>query len=239
MHKTKAVSGSRGQVEGLFITFEGIDGTGKTTQLRLLAAYLRIRGYNLCLTREPGGTRLGDQIRKILLSSGTEGMAPFAELGLFYAARAQHLNEVIRPALAQGMLVISDRYNDASFAYQGFGRKLGFESVKQVDDLVCGATQPELTILLDAPPKSTLHRALKREGNSGQSRFEDQGLPFQRRVRRGYLEIARRHANRVKVFRADRTIEETQDEIRKVVDEFLGRWQSRRARLASKHISAC
>ncbi|MGH9432510.1 MAG: dTMP kinase [Terriglobia bacterium] len=208
---------------GLFITFEGIDGTGKTTQLRLLVSYLLKRGHKVLLTREPGSTRLGEQIRKILLSSRTHGMTPFAELALFYAARAQHLDEVIRPALAQGMLVISDRYNDASFAYQGFGRKLGFDAVQRVDDSVCGSTQPQLTILLDAPPKATLNRALEREGNSGRSRFEEQGLAFQRRVRRGYLEIARREPKRVKIIRADRTVDEVQAEIRNVVDEFLVR----------------
>ncbi|MGH9453474.1 MAG: dTMP kinase [Terriglobia bacterium] len=206
---------------GLFITFEGIDGTGKTTQLRLLVSYLRERGHKVLLTREPGGTRLGEQIRKILLSSRTQEMTPFAELGLFYAARAQHLDQVIRPGLAQGMLVISDRYNDASFAYQGFGRKLGFDAVKRIDELVCGLTQPQLTILLDAPPRATLDRALEREGNSGRSRFEDQGLAFHERVRRGYLEIARRDPKRVKVIRADRIVKAVQAEIRSVVDEFL------------------
>lgn len=150
-------------------------------------------------------------------------MTPFAELGLFYAARAQHVDEVIRPGLARGSLVISDRYNDASFAYQGFGRKLGFNAVKRVDDLICGSTQPQLTILLDAPPKSTLNRALKREGSSGRSRFEDQGLAFHERVRQGYLEIARRGPKRVRVIRADRTVKEVQAEIRRIVDQFLAR----------------
>jgi len=117
--------------------------------------------------------------------------------------------------------VISDRFNDASFAYQGFGRKLGWEAVHRLDDLICGTVQPQLTLLLDAPPHSSLARALEREGNSGRSRFEEQGLTFQKRVRRGYLEIARRYPERVKMIRANRPIKEVQAEIRKLVDEFL------------------
>ena len=110
---------------GLFITLEGIDGTGKSTQLRLLAQHLKKRGLAVRLTREPGGTKLGERIRKILLASTTTHLAPLAELALMYAARAQHLQEVIRPALAKGEIVVSDRYNDASLAYQGYGRELG------------------------------------------------------------------------------------------------------------------
>jgi len=119
--------------------------------------------------------------------------------------------------------VISDRFNDASFAYQGFGRKLGWEAVKRLDELVCGPTQPQLTLLLDEPPGSSLPKALEREGNSGRSRFEEQGLAFQKRVRQGYLEIARRDPERVRVIRANRSIKEVQAEIRKLVDEFLAR----------------
>jgi dTMP kinase len=207
--------------EGIFITVEGIDGTGKTTQLRLLASYLRKHGYKVLVTREPGGTRIGEKVREILLSSRTRCLAPRAELLLLYAARAQHLEEVIQPALRQGWLVISDRFNDASFAYQGFGRKLGWDVIKRVDEIVCGTHQPQLTLLLDAPVEGSLIRALKREGKSGRSRFEEQGLAFQRRVRRGYLEIARRYPERIKVIPAGASIQRVQAEIRWQVDEFL------------------
>lgn len=208
---------------GIFITFEGIDGSGKTTQLRLLVSHLRKRGFKVRITREPGGTRFGDQVREILLSSGTGGLSPLSELLLLYAARAQHVDEVIQPALARGWVVLSDRFNDASFAYQGFGRNLGWEPVRCLDNLICGSVQPQLTVLLDAPPRSSLARALKREGNSGLSRFEEQGLAFQGRVRRGYLEIARHDPERIKIIRADRPIKEVEAEIRELVDEFLAR----------------
>jgi dTMP kinase len=148
---------------------------------------------------------------------------PLAELALIYAARAQHLEQTVRPALARGEIVVSDRYNDASFAYQGHGRELGVETVRAFDEVVCGATQPNLTIVLDLDPRTALARAHGREErrNSQRSRFEAQGLAFHRRVRRGYLEIARREPRRVKVVQADRPIAEVQSEIRQIVDKFL------------------
>lgn len=208
---------------GLFITLEGIDGTGKSTQFRLLAKYLRSRGLKVVATREPGGTRLGERIRQILLASDTVALAPLAELSLMYAARAQHVEEVVRPALARGAIVLSDRFNDASFAYQGFGRKLGIQTVRAFDRLVCGKTQPHLTILLDLDPRAALRRARGREArrNSSRSRFELEGLRFQQRVRTGYLALARRDPRRVKVVRADRPVSEVQAEIRQVVERFL------------------
>jgi dTMP kinase len=210
---------------GLFITLEGIDGTGKSTQHRLLVRYLRARGYTVCATREPGGTRAGERIRSILLASTTRQLAPLAELALIYAARAQHLAEVVRPALTRGEVVVSDRYNDASLAYQGHGRKLGVETVRAFDRIVCGPTQPDLTLLLDLGPKTSLARAQGRETrrNSRRGRFEAQGLAFHARVRSGYLAIAQEEPRRVKVVRADRPVAAVQAEIRRIVDEFLGR----------------
>jgi dTMP kinase len=210
---------------GLFITLEGIDGTGKSTQFRRLVQYLRGKGHRVCATREPGGTRVGEQVRSILLASKTGRLAPLAELALIYAARAQHLEEVVRPALARDETVVSDRYNDASFAYQGCGRKLGREMVRAFDRIVCGTIQPDLTILLDLEPGLALGRAQGRETrrNSRRSRFEVQGLAFHRRVRQGYLEIARREPRRVKVIDAGRSVAEVQATIRRVVDEFLAR----------------
>jgi len=214
---------------GIFITLEGIDGTGKSTQLRLLVRHLRRCGYNVRATREPGGTRVGERIRSILLASATGAIAPLAELTLMYAARAQHLEEVVRPALARGEVVVSDRYNDASLAYQGYGRRLGEEIVRAFDQIVCAGTRPDLTIVLDLEPRVALARAQGRETrrNSRRGRFESQGLKFHARVRDGYLAIARRDRRRVKVVRADRPVEEVQGEIRKLVDTFLAR-RSRR-----------
>ncbi len=210
---------------GALITLEGIDGTGKSTQLRLLSGYLRKRGYRLCLTREPGGTRVGERVRDILLASRTDALTHLAELALMYAARSQHLVEVVKPALARGEVVVSDRFNDASFAYQGYGRKMDLETVRAFDRVVCGTVQPDLTVVLDLDPRTALGRARGRETrrNSRHGRFEAQGLAFHRRVRRGYLEIARREPKRVRIVRADRPISEVQAEIRQIVDEFLAR----------------
>ncbi|HUI70593.1 MAG TPA: dTMP kinase, partial [Spirochaetia bacterium] len=189
---------------GLFITLEGIDGTGKSTQLRLLVQYLKKRGLSVRVTREPGGTKLGERIRRILLDSKTTRLSSLAELALMYAARAQHLEEVIRPALAKGEIVVSDRYNDASLAYQGYGRQLGARTVRAFDRIVSGRTQPDLTILLDLAPRLSLGRAEGRQSRlrSDQGRFESQGVDFHQRVRRGYLAIARKESRRVKVVSA-------------------------------------
>lgn len=208
---------------GLFITLEGIDGTGKSTQLRRLVQHLRKRGYRVRATREPGGTRAGERIRTILLAASTGKLAPLAELALMYAARAQHLDEVVRPALARGEIVVSDRYNDASFAYQGYGRELGIATVGALDRIVCGKTQPDLTILLDLDPEPALARAQGRETRrkSRHGRFESQGLQFHERVRAGYLAIARRAPQRVKVVPASRAVKAIQREIRALVETLL------------------
>ena len=210
---------------GLFITLEGIDGTGKSTQLRLLVRHLKKRGLAVRVTREPGGTKVGERIRKILLASATGRLAPLAELALMYAARAQHLQEVIRPALAKGQIVLSDRYNDASVAYQGYGRRLGVNTVRGFDRLICGRTQPDLTIVLDLDPRLALQRAQGRRSRrrSKQERFELQGLSFHKRVRNGYLAIARQESRRVKVVQAGRPVAEVQAKIREIVDAFLAR----------------
>jgi dTMP kinase len=210
---------------GLFITLEGIDGTGKSTQLRRLVRYLKQKGLPVRVTREPGGTKLGERIRRILLDSNTTQLSSLAELALMYAARAQHLQEVIRPALAKGQIVVSDRYNDASLAYQGYGRKLGIGTVRAFDRLICGRTQPDLTILLDLVPRHSLGRAQERQARrkSNQGRFESQGMSFHQRVRRGYLAIARKEPRRVEVVPADGPVAEVQAGIRKVVDAFLSR----------------
>lgn len=212
---------SRLKQPGIFITLEGIDGSGKSTQMRLLAEWLRRKGWRPILTREPGGTAVGEQIRGVLLASGNQKLTPMAELLLMYAARHQHLEEVVRPALARGRLVLSDRFNDASFAYQGYGRKLGEAPVRLLDKLICGATQPSLTIILDMPPQLAGRRARGRSSERSRRRFENAGLRFQSAVRKGYLEIARRNPGRVKVVRADRPVEEVQADIRREAEEHL------------------
>ncbi len=208
--------------QGAFITLEGIDGTGKSTQLRLLVRHLRSRGFRVTSTREPGGTRLGEQIRRLILARRGD-ISPFTELALMYATRAQHLEEVVRPALARGEVVVSDRFNDASLAYQGYGRRLGTAAVRALDKVVCGRTQPDLTLLLDLAPRLGLERARGRERRRNRTggRFEALGLKFQERVRAGYLGIARREPRRMKLVRADRPVGEIHAEIRKLVEGFL------------------
>jgi dTMP kinase len=210
---------------GIFITFEGVDGSGKSTQHRRLVEFLRGKGLPAVSTREPGGTPIGEKIRSILLGSSTKGLAPLAELALMYAARAQHLEEVVRPALARGEIVISDRYNDASLAYQGYGRQLGAAAVKAIDRVICGTTQPDLTLVLDLPPRQALQRATGRDRalKSASRRFEAESLEFHERVRKGYLAIARREPRRVKVIRADRRPGEIEKEIQGIVRGVLAR----------------
>ena len=210
---------------GLFITFEGLDGTGKSTQLRGAVQYLRRRGHRVLVTREPGGTRTGERVRDILLATKTGVLAPLAELALMYAARAQLLEEVVRPALARGEVVVSDRYNTASFAYQGYGRELGTATVRAFDRIICGKIQPDLTIVLDLDPQRALRRALGRDTRrrSRHERFEAQGLAFHKRVRAGYLALARGAPQRIKLVRADQSIECIQREIRALIDELLNR----------------
>jgi dTMP kinase len=215
-------TGNRLNSKGFFITLEGIDGAGKTIQVGRLVRYLRARGHKVRATREPGGTVIGEKIRAILMSQRSD-LSPLAELVLFYAARAQHLEEVIRPALERGELVVSDRFNDCSFVYQGYARGLGSRKVRQLDMAICGETQPDLTLVLDLDPRAALERALGRDRRSraGSSRFEAAGLDFQKKARAGYRVLARREPHRVRLIRADRPADEVEAEIRQVVEDRL------------------
>ncbi|HVA00749.1 MAG TPA: dTMP kinase [Terriglobia bacterium] len=210
---------------GIFITFEGIDGSGKSTQVSKLVEYLRGRSVPAVMTREPGGTKVGEHIRALLLHPGNGKMASLTELVLMYAAREQHLDEVVRPALARGRVIVSDRYNDASFAYQGYGRMLGARTVRALDQIICGRTQPDLTLLLDLDPRTALERARRRNSHrrSRDTRFENHGLKFQQRVRAGYLAMARQQPRRIKVIPADRPAAEIQEDVRKLVDALLAK----------------
>jgi len=210
---------------GLFITFEGLDGTGKSTQLRRAVQYLRKCGHRVLVTREPGGTRTGERVRDILLASKTGKLAPLAELALMYAARAQLLEEVVRPALGRGEVVVSDRYNTASFAFQGYGRQLGTATVRAFDRVICGKIQPDLTIVLDLEPERALARAQGRDTRrrSRHDRFERQSLAFHKRVRAGYMAIARSAPGRIKLVRADQSIDELQRQIRALIEPLLAR----------------
>src|ERR1700733_7323884 len=219
---------------GRFITFEGLDGCGKSTQLAKLAAVLRAQGLPVLVTREPGGTPTGEQIRRLLLDTKTSSLAPLAELALMFAARAQHIVEVIQPALAEGRIVLCDRFTDSTEAYQGGGRKLGSEAVLALHRVLCGNLWPELTILMDSDVAMSVDRARRRNKSAGkndgtrgdENRFEQESRAFFGRVRNSYLAIAAREPQRVIVVDARGTPEETHRQIVKVV--------SRKLKLAAK-----
>jgi dTMP kinase len=207
-----------------FITFEGLDGCGKSTQAEKLAAALRVHGYSVVVTREPGGTATGERIRQLLVDSSTSGLNPFAELALIFASRAQHINEVIRPALSSGQIVICDRFTDSTEAYQGGGRKLGRETVLLLHHTLCGSLQPDLTILMESDAEESVNRARKRnrsalKGDDGrdENRFEQESRVFFGRVRKSYMEIAAREPSRVVKVNARGTPTQTHRQIMELV----------------------
>lgn len=175
------------------ITFEGIEGSGKSTQIRLLEEHLRGLEWQVVVTREPGGCRIADAIRHILLDPDNTQLASTAELLLYAAARAQHVAEVIRPALAEGAIVLCDRYIDATVAYQGYGRGLDLGLIEELNRLASDGVQPDLTLLFDLPVEEGLRRARSRNQQAviNEGRFEAESLAFHRRVRDGYLALAR------------------------------------------------
>ncbi len=202
---------------GKFITFEGLDGSGKSTQLEKLARALRARGLPVTVTREPGGTASGEKIRGVLLHSATAGLSPLTEMALMFAARAQHLHEIILPALAEGRIVLCDRFTDSTEAYQGGGRKLGSKAVLQMHAILCGNLQPDLTILLDHEAGFSVERARRRnrkrksseKAEKDENRFEQESRVFFGRVRHAYLAIAAREPQRVHIINARGTPGET------------------------------
>jgi dTMP kinase len=204
---------------GQFVSFEGIEGCGKTTQIGLLSEFLTKRSLPHTITREPGGTDVGEGIRRILLHSETIHLTAAAELLLFYASRSQNIAEKIVPALQRGHIVICDRFYHASMAYQGYGRGIPLEFINKITDLVCDGYRPELTILLDIDPEVGLERARARNHKRAddEGRFEALNLDFYTRVRNGYLEIASREVHRVKVIPADRPIEQVHFDILKAL----------------------
>lgn len=189
---------------GLFITFEGVEGSGKTTQHRLLAEALKRAGCPVVLTREPGGSEAGEAIRKILLTPHDPDLSPRSELLLYLAARAQHVTEILRPALARGEIVLCDRFTDATLAYQGSGRGLPLPELERLCAWAADGLAPHRTFLLDLDPAVGLQRAQARNSHlvSGEVRFELETLPFHQRVRAGYLELARREPERIRVLDA-------------------------------------
>ena len=204
-------------MSGQFITIEGIECVGKSTNAKFIENTLNKKGYKTLVTREPGGSGVGEKIRNILLFENKDTISPMTELLLLFAAREKHINEIIKPALRQGIWVICDRFTDASFAYQGFGRELGFDKVNALKSLIQKDFEPELTILLDAP----LEIITSRRKLNPNDRFESEDKAFFERVRNGYLELANIFDERVKVIDASKDIKEVQDQIQILINDLV------------------
>lgn len=205
-----------------FITFEGGDGTGKSTQIESLEGYLVQLGYSCLATREPGGTALGRLIRKVLLEVNLHEIASSTELFLYLADRAQHVHEIILPALEAGKIVLCDRFTDSTMAYQGFGRGIELRLLRQLNDIADHGLRPDLSFLLDCPAQVGLARTARRQSETGQhhkDRFEREKIEFHEKVREGFLEIARAEPQRFRIIDAARSIEEVSLAIKKIIDQ--------------------
>ena len=210
----------------LFITFEGVEGSGKTTQIHRLKKYLIEKGIPCKITREPGGCPIGEKVRKILLNPDHREMVPLSELLLYEAARAQHVKEVIEPFLKKGGVVLCDRFSDATIAYQGYGRKIDLRWIERLNHFSSRGIKPDVTFLLDCPSDVGLKRALKRNRTLKQEkeeRFEKEKIQFHQRVRKGYLALAKKEPRRVKVVDTRQGEDNVFNKILKTVDKLIVR----------------
>jgi dTMP kinase len=205
-------------MKGLFISFEGIEGTGKTTQSRLLAEYLKMRSFTVIQTSEPGGTPISLRIRELLLSLDSRGMDHMTELLLYNAARVQHIREVIVPALDRGDIVITDRFCDSTLAYQGYGRGIDKALVETLDMIATGGLRPDITLLLDTDVETGLRRNKAMNKND---RLELEEISFHEKVRQGFLDIALKEPERIKLIRCTENLEEVHEKITGVIAGFL------------------
>ncbi|KPU27511.1 thymidylate kinase [Caloranaerobacter sp. TR13] len=205
-------------MKGIFITVEGPDGSGKSTQIRLLEEYLKDKGYNVVVTREPGGTRISEDIRKIILDTSNTDMSPYTEALLYAASRAQHVYETILPALKEGKIVICDRFVDSSLVYQGFARGLGIEKIKEINDFATEGLKPDVTLFFDID----IDTALKRIGNrTTKDRLDKENIEFHRKVYEGYMKIKEIYSHRIEVINAAYDIENTFKQVKSVIDRLL------------------
>ena len=206
----------------MFISFEGIEGSGKTTQIQGVYEHLRQKGIDVIVTREPGGSNIGRQIRSILLDSKNKGLNPLSELLLYMADRAQHLDEIVKPGLSSGKIILCDRYYDATVAYQGYARGLDIDLITQLHGIAFAGYKPDLTFLLDLPPETGLRRAWRQIENGQrtgtETRFEEEALSFHGRVREGYLALARLEPQRFKIIDASGPQEHVKKEILAMLD---------------------
>lgn len=212
-------------MSGKFITFEGIEGSGKSTQIRILADYLKLRGHEVVSSREPGGTPIGEKIRQVLLTPESKNMQPVTELFLYAAGRCQHVQEVIKPAKMAGKIVLCDRYADATTAYQGAARNIDAKLLKAIHQLATDNLKPDLTVLLDCPVELGLRRIEERQpaipGLGGLDRFEQEKIEFHEQVRQGYLKIAKAEPKRVRVIDALGDIHTVHEKIVEAVIKIL------------------
>ena len=205
-------------MKGIFISFEGIEGTGKTTQARLLYQWLRGRGFDVILTGEPGGTQIGDKIKDILLSIEYKEISPVTELLLYNASRAQHIKEVILPAIRRGATVITDRFSDSTVAYQGYGREIDLNLIDSIDRIVTVGLRPDITILLDTDVEIGLKR---NRGINKTDRLELEDAKFHKSVRDGYIKIASEKPERIKLIDASGSVKEIHNKIVSIVMDFI------------------
>jgi dTMP kinase len=206
-------------IRGKFITLEGGEGVGKTTNVPFIKNYLQSLNIPVVVTREPGGTRLAEKIRDLLLQSNDEVVTSHAEILLMFAARAQHLNHVIKPALDEGRWVLCDRFTDATYAYQGGGRDMSLETIGWLENFVQGDLRPDLTLLLDVPVEIGMTRAKNRGGDL--DRFESEHLHFFNNVRQVYLQQAQKYPERIKIIKADQPLDDVQDAIIRALKPLL------------------
>jgi dTMP kinase len=207
---------------GRFITLEGLEGSGKSTQIKLLRDHLASTGRNVLVTREPGGTPLAERLREVVLHAGDETLSAESELLVMFAARSVHLDSLVRPALERGDWVLCDRFIDATYAYQGAGRGIAEEHIRALEALVQRGLQPDLTLLLDVPVDVGLERARARRGSAAADRFEREGREFFERVRAKFLDIARAEPRRVRVIDANRPVARVAGEIAAEVARSFG-----------------
>jgi dTMP kinase len=206
---------------GLFITLEGIDGCGKSTQRDMLAQRIKEHGLEVVITREPGGTEIGEDIRTLLISDASVHVAPTTELLLYVAARAQHVAELIRPSLEAGRVVISDRYTDSTVAFQGYGRGLDPEIIEKLNEFATGGLVPDLTIVFDLDPALAQTRLGSRPVGGLLGAFDEQHSDFHQRMREGYLKMARKDPSRIRLVDASGAVEETHSRVMELVLQLL------------------
>ncbi|HKZ45866.1 MAG TPA: dTMP kinase [Thermodesulfobacteriota bacterium] len=210
----------------LFITFEGVEGSGKTTQMEMLKEHLEWKGFQVVSTREPGGTELGEKIRSMLLNIEGRTIAPWSELLLYAVCRAQMVNEIIKPALLDKKIVLCDRFADSTMVYQGYARGLDLEAVTNLNKWVTEGILPTVTFIIDCPPEIGLKRALARidtrAGSNKEDRFEREDIEFHKKVREGYLKLAKTEPNRIKIINGDRDIPVIHKEICGIIEKKLG-----------------